>query len=159
MSERVRRSPLLACLFSCLFPMNLSAAGTHDPHDCEADGAFVNVEVIDLKNTNGNLTVTAYGDREEDFLAPGRKLLRKRVDITGSTTTVCLAVPKPGTYAIAVYHDEDDDHDFDRTLIGLPAEGYGFSNDAPALAGLPSFSDARFEVESSGRHLTIRMRY
>lgn len=117
------------------------------------------VEVTGLRSTGGNLTVTIYGGRPEDFLAPGRKLARKRVPIPAATAEACLDVPRPGTYAIAVYHDEDDDHDFDRSLLGLPAEGYGFSNDAPALVGLPSFGDARFEVPADGLRLTIRMRY
>lgn len=150
----------LALLLVPLLAMSSIAKGTTpEAASCGDEGIPLHVEVHDLHSTAGNLTVTVYGDRPEDFLAPGRKLDRVRVPVTGSETTACLAVPEPGTYAIAVYHDEDDDHDFDRTLLGLPAEGYGFSNDAPALVGLPSFRDAKFEVPADGSRLTIRMRY
>lgn len=156
--RRLRLPPAALLLAALLAPIEATAAPLAAPQ-CEASGIPVDVEVHDLRSTAGNLTVTIYGDRAEDFLAPGRKLARKRVAITGATTAACLTVPRPGGYAVAVYHDENGDRDFGRTLIGLPAEGYGFSNDAPALVGLPSFGDARFEVPAGGRKLTIRMRY
>ncbi len=126
--------------------------------ECSEEGLPLHVAVDKLRSTDGNLTVTVYGSRD-DFLAPGAKLTRKRVPITGSMTEACLTVPAVGTYAIAVYHDENNDRDFNRTFVGLPDEGYGFSNDAPALVGLPSYDDAKFDVPADGRRLEIRMRY
>lgn len=158
LNRRLRLLPVALFLAAMLAPAESSSAPLAAP-ECEAAGVPVTVEVHDLRSTDGNLTVTIYGDRPDDFLAPGRKLARKRVAITGATTTACLTVPRAGGYAIAVYHDENGDRDFGRTIIGLPAEGYGFSNDAPALAGLPSFRDARFEVPVGGGTMTIRMRY
>lgn len=134
-------------------------AASPDSAECGAGGTAVTVEVRGLRSMDGNLTVTIYGDRPEDFLGPGRKLSRKRVPVDGATTLACLPVPGPGDYAIAVYHDEDDDHDFDRTLVGLPAEGYGFSNDAEALFGPPSYESARVTVPVEGLTLSIQMRY
>ena len=29
---------------------------------------------------------------------------------------------------MAIYHDANGDHDFNRSLVGLPTEGFGFSN-------------------------------
>lgn len=158
MSRRLRLLPAAILFAVTLAPVDTPAA-RHASPECGTTAIPVSVQVQGLRSTDGNLTVTIYGDRAEDFLARGRKLVRKRVPITGPTTTACLTVPRPGDYAVAVYHDENDDRDFGRTLVGLPAEGYGFSNDAPALVGLPSFRDARFEVPQSGGHLTIRMRY
>lgn len=158
MSSRFGSLSLAMLLAMGLVPGPVGAIGS-DPAACAANGVPVNVEVRDLRNTNGELTVTIYGDRAEDFLASGRKLARKRLPITGSTTLACLTVPGPGVYAIAVYHDENGDRKFGRTAFGLPAEGFGFSNDAPTRVGLPSFADARFTVAANGGHLTIHMRY
>jgi uncharacterized protein (DUF2141 family) len=44
------------------------------------------------------------------------------------------AIP-PGTYALAVIHDENSNGKLDTDLLGIPTEGYGFSNDARALIG------------------------
>jgi uncharacterized protein (DUF2141 family) len=50
----------------------------------------------------------------------------------------------PGTYALAVIQDEKMNGKLDTNWLGIPAEGYGFPNDAKDMLGLPSFSAARF---------------
>lgn len=108
----------------------------------------------------GNVTVTLYGPRREDFLARGRRLARLRVPLAGAgSAEACFALSAPGDYAVAVYHDENGDHDFNRNAVGLPAEGYGFSNDAPAAFGLPDFDKVRFAVPPGGSRVPIRLRY
>lgn len=53
---------------------------------------------------------------------------------------------KPGRYAVAVYHDENDNGELDTNLLGMPIEGFGFSNDARGFAGPPDFDAAAVEV-------------
>jgi uncharacterized protein (DUF2141 family) len=117
------------------------------------------VTVTGARRVAGNVTITVYGSRPEAFLARTGKLARQRIPLRGPSAEACFALSTPGDYAIVVYHDENDDHDFNRTLLGLPAEGYGFSNDAPTLVGLPSFGDVRFAVAPDGARMTIRLRY
>src|SRR3546814_17710345 len=57
-------------------------------------------------------------------------------------TSACFWVT-PGHYAVAIYHDENGDRKFNRTLT-TPKEGFGFSNDAPTTFGLSSFAKVRF---------------
>jgi uncharacterized protein (DUF2141 family) len=54
-----------------------------------------------------------------------------------------------GTYAIAAYHDEDNDDKFDRFLLIL-REGYGFSNDVRPGLRAPAFDEAAFNVPPGG---------
>ena len=68
-------------------------------------------------------------------------------------------MPQPGVYALAIYHDENANRKFDRTGIGFPAEGYGFSNNPLTLAGLPSFRSVRLNVPRSGLTSRIQMKY
>jgi uncharacterized protein (DUF2141 family) len=64
-----------------------------------------------------------------------------------------------GNYAIAIYHDRNSDERLNRTLFGIPAEGYGFSNDAPANFGPAKFDDAVFALQEPNSTIQIRMRY
>jgi uncharacterized protein (DUF2141 family) len=64
-----------------------------------------------------------------------------------------------GTYALAVIHDEDMDGKLDTNWLGIPTEGYGFSNDAKALLGGPSFSAASFPYDGRNLDLTITLHY
>lgn len=139
----------------------LSASGVATAAPCspDDDDTQIQVEVRNVRSAKGLVTVTAYPDEVRRFLAPRGKVERVREKATAPVTTVCLEVPGPGVYAIAVYHDENGDKDFNRTRVGLPAEGYGFSNDAPATAGLPSFNAVRFRAKGPIHRMALRMRY
>jgi uncharacterized protein (DUF2141 family) len=65
----------------------------------------------------------------------------------------------PGTYALAVIHDENMNGKLDTNWLGIPTEGYGFSNDAKALLSAPSFSDASFQYDGGTLDLTISLDY
>jgi len=66
---------------------------------------------------------------------------------------------KPGQYAIALLHDENDNGKADRALGMMPKEGYGFSRDAPVRMALPRFTDAVFTLGEGVNRVTIKMRY
>jgi uncharacterized protein (DUF2141 family) len=66
---------------------------------------------------------------------------------------------KPGNYAIALLHDENDNGKADRAAGMMPKEGYGFSRDAPVRMAPPKFKDAVFVMGEASQRLTIKMRY
>lgn len=53
-----------------------------------------------------------------------------------------------GEYAIAVYHDKNENGKLDANFLGIPKEDYGFSNNARGRFGPASWKDARFSVDS-----------
>lgn len=135
------------------------AAAACDTPGVAADWPRIHVLVTGVNRVAGNITLTMYGEQPAAFLAHKGSLVVTRVMLTSTEAEACLAVSVPGTYALAIYHDANNNHHFDRTLIGLPAEGYGFSNDAPTLFGPPAFSAARFTAGPGGTRLTIHLRY
>jgi uncharacterized protein (DUF2141 family) len=127
---------------------------------CEGKGdTRIDVQVTGMRSSNGQVVVTLYPDDARRFLASHGKLLRQRLPTKAPTTLSCFLVPKPGFYAIAIYHDENGDQDFNRNLIGMPNEGFGFSNDAPTKIGLPSFDSVRFRANAGETRLAIKLRY
>src|SRR5688500_14801113 len=75
--------------------------------DVGAAGPAFLVNVTGFKNRGGQVRVQVYGSNPADFLARGRRLHRIDLPVTSSAMGVCVAVPRPGTYAIAVRHDAD----------------------------------------------------
>jgi uncharacterized protein (DUF2141 family) len=65
----------------------------------------------------------------------------------------------PGTYALVAFHDENTNGELDTNWLGIPKEGYGFSNDVKAFLGAPSFSAASFQYDGGTLHLTISLQY
>lgn len=118
---------------------------------------FVNVSGV--RSAQGLIAVTLYADDPGRFLARRGSLYVGRMPARAGTTRVCIHVPAPGIYSLAVYHDANADRRFDRNMLGLPAEGYGFSNDAPTLFGLPRFRAVRLNVPRDGFSTNVRLRY
>jgi uncharacterized protein (DUF2141 family) len=139
----------------------LAAPAAAGEGDCTGTSSqthlFVNVD--NIRHSRGLIAVTLYTDDRRKFLARRGSLYVGRVPARQGRTRVCIHVPKPGTYAVAVYHDADSDRSFDRTGLGLPDEGFGFSNNPPTFFGLPNFDRVRVRVARSGQSTTVRLRY
>jgi len=52
---------------------------------------------------------------------------------------------KPGAYAVMITHDENGNGKLDTNVMGMPLEGYGFSNN-PQVMRKPTWDEARFEI-------------
>jgi uncharacterized protein (DUF2141 family) len=57
----------------------------------------------------------------------------------------------PGQYALALYHDLNDNVKLDRNFVGYPKEPYGFSNNYRPIFRGPSFRECAFEVREDGK--------
>ena len=65
-----------------------------------------------------------------------------------------------GSYAISVFHDENDDGVLNTNFAGMPREGYGFSNNHTHAMHPASFEESHFTVEAQGTtQLHIRLKY
>jgi uncharacterized protein (DUF2141 family) len=129
---------------------------------CEgpASDTYINVVVDGLRNGNGLVAVTLYEDNSRKFLAKGGSLYVGRVDAGAPSTRMCIHVPRPGVYAIAVYHDENGNRKIDRGgVLGIPTEGFGFTNNPPTIASLPSFRSVRINIPRTGLTTHVRLKY
>lgn len=121
-----------------------------------ASAEDVTVRVENLRNGRGSLLVAICA--AEAFLSahcPHHARARAR---TG-TAEVTIGGVTPGIYAVQVIHDENDNLELDRNLIGLPLEGLGFSRDAPMRMAPPRFLDAAVEIDEGHGSVTLSMRY
>lgn len=64
----------------------------------------------------------------------------------------------PGTYALAVIHDENGNGRLDK-LMAIPREGFGFSRNPRIRMGPPRFEEVRFGVAGGEVRQVIRMKY
>ncbi len=128
------------------------------PGDAPPGQTHLLVTVTGARPVTGNITFTLYGSNPSAFLAHRGSIALTRVTLASSRADACFTLSAPGAYAVAVYHDANDNHHFDRTLLGLPAEGYGFSNNVVPLL-LPSYASARIMVPAGESRITIRLIY
>jgi uncharacterized protein (DUF2141 family) len=118
-----------------------------------APAAGIVATVVGLRNNNGLLDFGLYGSN--GWLQDRGRLVRCRVRITNRTATCTLNAPAPGTYAVAFGHDENSNGRVDQGFLGIPLEGYGFSNDARPGLSAPGFDACR--VVYRGGVMNVRM--
>ncbi|MBV9932241.1 MAG: DUF2141 domain-containing protein [Alphaproteobacteria bacterium] len=116
------------------------------------------VRVENVLSSSGLMAVTLYGNNPSKFLAKRGSLYVGRSAAHQGVTETCIFVPRPGIYAVAVYHDLDGNRKLNRNLIGFPTEPVGFSNNPNTFLGIPSYNAVRFAVRQSGQRITVRLR-
>jgi len=151
----------LAVSATFLAPLAFAAPAAAAPAGCTgpASATWIDVAVEGVRSGKGLMAITLYADNPRKFLVKHGSMYVGRVDAVAGTTHGCIFVPKPGVYVIAIYHDENANLKIDRTGLGLPAEGYGFSNNPSTLAGLPTFKSVRINIPKSGLVTRIQMKY
>lgn len=63
-----------------------------------------------------------------------------------------------GIYAVAMFHDMNNNGELDKKAIGIPLEPYGFSNDAHGPIGPPSIDQAWFVFDKRHHVISIKLR-
>jgi uncharacterized protein (DUF2141 family) len=92
-----------------------------------SDGATVlRVEVSSFRNAKGTLNCRLFTEASGFPDGDGARTLR--VAIAGTQATCVFDDLPPGTYAVAVVHDENGNGQLDKNFLGIPSEGYGVSN-------------------------------
>ena len=117
----------------------------------------ITVTITGVRNNAGSMRVALF-DSEIEF-PNGRSILDRKVPAREGEMTIVLESMPAGIYALALHHDENNNSKMDTSLLGLPQEGYGFSNDAPVFLGAPPFSAAAFNVPEEGRHIRVKVVY
>ena len=124
-----------------------------------AGTARLNVVIEGVRSDRGELVVELYADDEEGFLYERGRVQRVRQKAAASVTRACISAPRAGTYALVLYHDENSDQKFNRSLIGLPSEGFGFSNNVRPVLGAPSLKSVLIPVPDGESTVRVRMQY
>ncbi len=118
------------------------------------DGITVNI--TNLRNDKGHVLVSLFKEGE-GFPDKAEKAFRKeRVAISDKKAIIQFSSVPAGKYAVAILHDENDDTKMNKTWLGLPKEGYGFSNNVTGTFGPPAYTKASF-IHTAGRHTTIEI--
>jgi uncharacterized protein (DUF2141 family) len=122
-----------------------------------AQATALTITVDEIRSAKGDIRLSLYASpaewpdkstKDHDFVTKAR----------ADRVVFRLDVP-PGTYAVNGFHDENGNGKFDTSLVGLPEEGYFFSNNDRPLLLAPGFDAARFNVPPEGRAITVHVVY
>lgn len=118
------------------------------------------MKVLNIKNSTGTVACALF-ESPEGF--PGEYLRYATnvmvIKIRKSQARCTFEEIPHGRYAIGVIHDENMNGLLDTNMLGVPREGYGFSNDAQGTLGPPPFDAASFPYDGRNLEMTIRLNY
>ncbi len=106
------------------------------------------VTIENVKSTDGKINVAVY-DNEAGFLKFDKVYKAASVPSKKGSSQVVIKDLPYGTYALAVFHDENDNDKLDRNIFGIPKEPLGFSKRGMKTFGPPSFRECSFELTSN----------
>ncbi len=106
-----------------------------------AKAADLIVTVKDVRGSKGDVRIAVYD--QGNYMHEGQTTLKQHVTAEAGQVKFVFHDLPPGTYAVSSFLDENGNGKLDRNFMGIPKEGYGFSNDARGTAGPPTFSQAK----------------
>jgi uncharacterized protein (DUF2141 family) len=116
--------------------------------------AEITVPISTVRNGKGTVFVALYN--RSNWLEPGRYLKASKVKAHRGTVYAKFHGLPRGNYGVAVFHDENTNNRVDTNLLGMPAEGYGFSRVSPLRK--PKFDEISVSAHP-GAYAPIRLRY
>lgn len=117
----------------------------------------VTINIGGLISSKGKVFIALFNS-SKGFPDEGQAAFYKKVlDIKDKQASIILLLPK-GTYALAVFHDENDNQKMDKNMVGYPKEKFGFSNDPKITFSAPSFDECSFVITESQRQITVNLK-
>ena len=123
----------------------------------EPPSGVLDIRVTGLPSDSGVVRVALFAS-EDSFPKSGREFRKAIVRPIGKIGTVIFKNIPYGLYAVALYHDKNENDVFDRGFLGLPLEKYGFSNNARTTLKAPKFKKVRFAVDRQHKVIEIKVR-
>lgn len=118
----------------------------------ENKGVTLRVILENVLNDEGSILSALH--TEETFMkADGLKMKKDKAE-KGELVLIFNHV-EPGTYAVSVLHDANDNQRMDFETNGMPKENYAMSQN-PMIMGPPAFEDVKFIVVDEDLELNIR---
>ncbi len=118
------------------------------------------MKILNIRNSTGAVACALFESPDgfpAEFLRSAANIMM--IKIKDSQARCDFEDIPPGRYALAVIHDENMKGKLDTNRLGIPTEGYGFSNDAKAVLSAPSFGAASFPYDGRNVALTVNLNY
>ena len=119
------------------------------------NAADLHLEVSDIEIMKGEVLVVLF-DSEKAYSSSGIPLQSAKLPANSAILATTFTGLKLGDYAIKLFHDENSNGELDTNLIGMPSEGYGFSNNAGRY-GPASYEEAKFSI-TENTSISIKLR-
>lgn len=120
--------------------------------------AKLRIVVNQLPNQKGEICMRIYA-KEQGFPQSSKNVVQSGcTKITGRSAIKEFYGLPYGTYAVALFHDENGDGKLNTNFLGIPREGFGISNNPTLSTSAPKFKNSSFPLKGDTT-IKIGMKY
>ncbi|PMB06820.1 hypothetical protein CI594_01380 [Fischerella thermalis CCMEE 5196] len=126
-----------------------------------ARGAFYSnliVTINGVKTQQGQVCLSLFATRKGFPDSKKQAVQARCVKVAETPLLVKFQNLRAGNYAVAVFHDVNNDNRLNRNVLGIPTEQFGFSQNPTIIAGPPTFGDSQVLVIGSETNIQITLR-
>jgi uncharacterized protein (DUF2141 family) len=121
------------------------------------DQGTIRIKVVNTRGNRGRVHCSLFNEKGD---YPNKGALRDlSVPIENGKGVCDFTGFAPGAYAAVVFQDEDANGKFKTNWLGMPQEGYGFSNNLRPRFSAPKFQPASFQYQGGTLEMTIKLLY
>ena len=120
----------------------------------------VSIEITGIRSPSGKMRVGVYiSAKRFEEKKDSRILTLDKKEIKNQKLNYSFYL-EPGTYGLSLLDDENDNTKMDYNFIGMPKEGFGFSNYYHSGFTYPKFENFSFIIKPNEvKHISIKIRY
>lgn len=126
-------STILFVLFHCL--------------SASAQTADISVEIENIQYISGSIKVGVF-NKVHNYRAKTDPFVKARQTVSDTVALFVFEDLPFGRYAVASYHDENNDDTLNTKKLGIPIEGIGFSGKFNSRIKPPDYNLASFRLKS-----------
>ena len=112
-----------------------------------AQSPILKLVVANFESAQGDLQVSIFNS-EKSFLKEKEEYRIYRFKIGTESNEFAIDDLPKGKYAMIIFHDKNSNNDLDRSFLGIPKEGYGFSNNVKPHLSAPDFQDCCISLDN-----------
>ncbi|NNE77386.1 MAG: DUF2141 domain-containing protein [Pricia sp.] len=110
---------------------------------------------VTIDNVSGDEGTVLAALHTQDTFMKGAGIINRAQPAKKGEVTFIFADIEPGTYAISVMHDANDNKQMDREPNGMPTESYGMTGTMNPY-GPPVFDEVKFEANGEDQEFRIQ---
>jgi uncharacterized protein (DUF2141 family) len=113
------------------------------------------VTISDIRSAKGSIMLSVVNS-DAAWNSQEKPVAAQKIAASGQEVVLKFDLPA-GDYAVQVMHDENENGKLDTNFMGMPIEGYGFSNN-PQVMRRAHFDEAKFALGAAAASIVVRLR-
>ncbi len=115
------------------------------------------VTIPNIEEYKGEIVIGIF-DKSDSFLEENAQYRELRFPIQSNMSAFVIEDVRLRNCALAIYHDLNSDGECNLNILGIPKEGYGFSNNVRPRFCAPSYEACRVNLQQR-TNITVNLIY